>query len=96
MGMVLVLGSSILPLQPEDLEQGAKRLRACLGVAPQPSPLPWRSAGISSVQGRGMEADRPPQLFLSLLNPSARGETGSMAMAQALPFRPVACICGAC
>lgn len=96
MGMVPVLGSSIFTLQPEDLEQGAKRLRAHFGVAPQPSPLLWRSSGISNVRGTGMEADRLPQLALSLLHPNTRRETGAVAMARALPFHPATCICGAC
>jgi len=74
--MVPMLGSSIFPLHPEDLEWGTKSLQACLGVAPQPSPLPWRSTGISSMQRRGIEADRLSQLISSLLSPNTRRETG--------------------
>lgn len=96
MGIVLVLGSSIFPLQSEDLEQGAKRLWACLGIAPQPSRLPWTPAGISSVQGRGMEADQLPQLLLSLLNPKTHRQTGAVAKARDHPFRPATSICVTC
>lgn len=60
----------------------------CLGVAPQPSPLPWKSAGISSVQGRGTEADWLPQPFLSLLNPNAQRETGESGNGTDLSFSP--------
>lgn len=75
-GTILVLWSSIFPFQPEDLEWGAKRLQECLEVAPQPSSLPQRSAGISSVQGRGTEANQLPQLVLNLLSPKSHRETG--------------------
>lgn len=43
-----------------------------------------------------MEADRLPQLLLSLLNPKTHRQTGTVAMARALPFCPTTCICVTC
>lgn len=76
MGTVLVLGRSIFPLQPEDLERGGSGAPTAHWDSSSALSPPQSSAGTSSMWRRGTGADRLPQLFLSLLNPNARGETG--------------------
>lgn len=88
MGMTLVVESSIISFQPDDLERGPPRLWAHLGVPPQPSAVQWKSADMSSMWGTrhgGRQAHtavlEPPQSWCTQVD-------GAVAMIRALPFAP--------